>query len=85
MEFSYRDLHYVRNALQVYISHLESYDVGDSDLSEDEFSEMQDDIMLMHNLLDEVEHELKQLKANAPGGPKLETKPDLRLVPDKED
>lgn len=73
MEFTYRDKHYIRNALQVYIANLKKTSVEDEDITDDEFSEMQDDIMLMTDLLNEVEEDLEQLKKDAPGGAKLHT------------
>jgi len=71
MEFSYRDKHYLRNALKLYLSHLKSFNEDDEDISEDEFSEIQDDIMLVTDLLYEIEKDLEQLKKDAPGGTKL--------------
>lgn len=71
MEFSYRDKHYLRNALKIYLRLLEKYDEDDGLLSEEEYSEAQDDIMLMSDLLYEIEQNIEQLKKNAPRGTKL--------------
>ncbi|TQV65683.1 hypothetical protein FKG94_28320 [Exilibacterium tricleocarpae] len=71
MEFSYRDKHYIRSSLKVYLKHLKKINEDDENISEDEFSEIQDDIMLISNLLHEVEQDLEQLKLNASGGAKL--------------
>lgn len=68
MDFSYRDKHYLRNALMLYISHLKRYEVGDTAISDDEFFQMQDDIMHMSDLLYEIEQDLEQQKKNAQGG-----------------
>jgi hypothetical protein len=85
MEYSYRDKHYIRTALEVYLNHLKTYSEGDEDISDDEFSEMQDDIMLITDLLDEVKQDLEQLKQNAPGGPKLSESPKLYTVDTSKD
>ena len=82
MDFSYQDLQYIRNALGIYINHLKKHNEDDDDITEDEYSEMQDDIMMMSDLLGEVKNELTDLKDNATGGPKLEEKPKLRIVKD---
>lgn len=71
MEFSYRDKHYLRNALKIYIRLSGKYEEDDRFLSEEEYSEAQDDIMLMNDLLYEIEQDIEQLKKNAPGGAKL--------------
>jgi len=71
VEFSYRDKHYLRNALKIYLRLLEKYDEDDGLLSEEEYSEAQDDIMLMSDLLYEIEQNIEQLKKNAPRGTKL--------------
>ena len=71
MEHSYRDKQYIRTALEIYLKHLKNYDESDEDISDDEFSEMQDDIMHITDLLFDVKEELKQLQENTPGGTKL--------------
>jgi len=73
MEFTYRDQHYIRNALKVYLKKLEKISEDDDDMSEDEFSEIQDDVVNITGLLSEVEQNLRDLKENAGGGAKLYT------------
>ena len=72
MEHSYREKQYIRTALEIYLKHLKGYNEDDEDISDDEYSEMQDDIMHITDLLYDVKEELKQLQENTPGGgPKL--------------
>lgn len=70
MEYSYRDKQYIRTALEVYLKDLKNYD---EDISDDEYTEIQEDIMHITDLLHDVKQELKQLQENTPGGkgPKL--------------
>jgi len=84
MDLSYQDLQYIRTALEVYINHLKKYDEDDDDITEDEYSEMQDDIMMMSNLLGEISDEIDELekaKDRSPPDDKL----DLHVVSDKND
>ncbi|MDH5180302.1 MAG: hypothetical protein OEY07_11595 [Gammaproteobacteria bacterium] len=72
MDFSYRDKQYIRNGLKIYLKHLQLHSEEDS-VSDEKFSEMQDDIVWIRDLLFEIEKDLAEMKMNAPGGAKLYT------------
>ncbi|VAW64138.1 hypothetical protein MNBD_GAMMA09-1295 [hydrothermal vent metagenome] len=71
MEFSYRDKHYICNALKIYINQLSHYNEYDNEITEDIFSDIQDDIALMSNLLYQVEEDLQQPMKETPERAKL--------------
>lgn len=84
MDLSYQDLQYIRNALKLYIKNLEKYDVDDDSVSDDEFSEIQEDIMMVSDLLSEVIDEIDELKKATNRSPSTD-KPNLHVVPDNDD
>lgn len=67
MSFSYKDLTYIRAAIQAYEASLSSVS-EDECSSADEFSEMQDDILYLDRLLALVNREIAGFED---GGPSL--------------
>lgn len=66
MPYTYKDLTFIRAALQVYETKL--LNVNFEDCEEDEYSEIQDDIQYLQRLLAVTEEEIKALEG---GGPSL--------------
>jgi len=66
MPFTYKDLTYIRAALQVYESKLEKIEY--EDCNDDEFSEIQNDIQYLQRLMAVTEDEIKKIEG---GGPSL--------------
>lgn len=64
MSFNYKDLTYIRAALQAYEGQL--LNVNESDCEEDEFSEIQDDIQYLSRLLALTNKEIQQLENQGP-------------------
>jgi hypothetical protein len=64
MSFNYKDLTYIRAALQVYENQL--INVSQDDCDEDGFSEIQDDIQYVSRLLALTENEIKRLENFGP-------------------
>lgn len=61
MPFNYKDLTYIRAALQAYEGHL--MNLNEDDCEEDEFSEIQDDIQYIGRLLALTKNEIKELES----------------------
>ncbi|OZG71126.1 hypothetical protein BTA51_22370 [Hahella sp. CCB-MM4] len=64
MAFSYKDLTYIRAALQNYEVSLS--EVSEDECEEDEFSEIQDDIQYIERLLGLIEHKIKEYDSSGP-------------------
>lgn len=64
MAFNYKDLTYIRAALQAYEAKL--VDVSEDDCDEIEFSEIQDDIMYLSRLLALTEREIQAWENKGP-------------------
>ncbi|PUA26770.1 MAG: hypothetical protein B0W54_23855 [Cellvibrio sp. 79] len=64
MPFTYKDLTYIRAALQAYEGQL--MNVHESDCEDDEFSEIQDDIQYISRLLALTKNEIKELENQGP-------------------
>jgi hypothetical protein len=64
MPFTYKDLTYIRASIQAYEGTLAQ--VAEGECSEDEFSEIQDDILYLGRLLVLVNREIKELEFSAP-------------------
>ena len=64
MSFNYKDLTYIRAALEVYEASLMKLE--EDECTEDEFSEAQDDIMYIGHILGVVDHEIKDMESSGP-------------------
>ena len=64
MSFSYKDLTYIRAALQAYEGQL--MNIEESDCEEDEFSEIQDDIQYISRLIALTKHEISIMENQGP-------------------
>ena len=64
MPFTYKNLTYIRAALQAYEGQLMNVNEGDCD--EEEFSEIQDDIQYISRLLALTKNEIKILESQGP-------------------
>lgn len=64
MPFTYKDLTYIRAALQIYEGQL--MNVNEDDCDEEEFSEIQDDIQYISRLLALTKNEIKILESQGP-------------------
>ncbi|MDF3012243.1 MAG: hypothetical protein K0Q78_447 [Cellvibrio sp.] len=64
MPFNYKDLTYIRAAVQAYEAQL--MNVNEEECEEDEFSEIQDDIQYLSRLLALTEHEIKTMENQGP-------------------
>lgn len=64
MPFNYKDLTYIRAALQSYEANLS--EIKEQDCSEDEFSEIQDDVMYIGRLIALTNHEIKEWESKGP-------------------
>ncbi len=71
MDLTYKDKSYIRAALDFYMKHLQKYNEDDEGVSEELFSEMQDDIVYLDKILYEFEQEMAEDKALAGEGAKL--------------
>lgn len=69
MDLTVLDKSLIISSITFYVRHLEKY--TEDDLSEDEFSEIQDEIVYLEKLLHEFETDLESMKKNAIGGTKL--------------
>ncbi|GLS26074.1 hypothetical protein [Marinibactrum halimedae] len=65
MPFSYKDLTYIRAAIQAYEGTLTSVSEEECD-DEDEFSEIQDDILYLNRLLALVNREIEESENSGP-------------------
>ena len=65
MSFSSKDLTYIRVAIKTYVSSLVSISEGDC-RSENEFSEIQDDILYLGRLLALVNSEILNIEKSGP-------------------
>lgn len=74
MAYNYKDLTYIRAALQNYEASLCS--VKESEFEEDEFSEMQDDMMYVSRLIALTEREITAWESKGP---------NVKGVPSKDD
>jgi hypothetical protein len=64
MTFNYKDLTYIRASIQAYEATL--VQVTEDECSEDEFSEIQDDILYLGRLLVLVNREIKEVELSGP-------------------
>ncbi|HVK99311.1 MAG TPA: hypothetical protein VM553_05830 [Dongiaceae bacterium] len=64
MPFSYKDLTYIRAAIQAYEANLIA--VKETDCEETEFSEIQDDILYLNRLLALVNQEIQDFEDSGP-------------------
>ena len=64
MSFTYKDLTYIRAALQVYESKLGKIEYEDCD--DNEFSEIQNDIQYLQRVMAVTEDEIKKIEGSGP-------------------
>lgn len=64
MPYTYKDLTYIRTALQVYEAKLVKVEYDECE--DDEFSEIQDDIQYLQRLLAVTDEEIKTLEDSGP-------------------
>ena len=64
MDLTYKDKSYIRISLDFYLKHLKKYNKDDDGMTEDEFSEIQDDIVYLDKVLYEFEQEMATEKEN---------------------
>lgn len=73
--FNFKDLSYLRVAVDHYVKHLAGVEEGAEGMSEDDFSDMQDDIEYLQRLQHILDGQLAEIKN---GGSKRES--SIRLV-----
>lgn len=66
MDLQYKDLSYIKSALQAHQGTLKAIDVDDESYGDDEFAEIQDDIMYIERLIAMFNREIKSMEDQAP-------------------
>lgn len=66
MDFQYKDFFYIKTALSAHQRQLTAIDTDDERYSDDEFAEIQDDIMYIERLISMIDREIKQMESQTP-------------------